>query len=105
MAGYVKWSIFPRFVLYQLVLLAKKDIFSHEKEVTCIIMLPALSFPVATETAVRKLYNQGGQQGGVFWFYQNRLNIVTRVRLRYYRTAIIDYLSSRLMNLSTSILA
>ena len=46
--------------------LAKKDIFSHEKEVTCIIMLPALSFPVATallEAAVRKLYNQGGQQG------------------------------------------
>ena len=82
MAGYVKWSIFPRFVLYQLVLLAKKDIFSHEKEVTCIIMLPALSFPVATETAVRKLYNQGGQQGGVFWFYQNRLHIITRVNVR-----------------------
>ena len=45
-------------------------------------MLPALSFPVATERAVRKLYNQGGQQGGVFWFYQNRLNIVTRVNVR-----------------------
>ena len=84
--------------------LAKKDIFSHEKEVTCIIMLPALSFPVATETAVRKLYNQGGQQGGVFWFYQNRLNIVTKEGLRYYRIAIIDYLSSRLISTS-SILA
>ena len=45
--------------------LAKKDIFSHEKEVTCIIMLPALSFPVAriaVEAAVRKSYNQGGKQ-------------------------------------------
>ena len=42
--------------------LAKKDIFSHEKEVTCIIMLPALSFPVAAPAA-RKSYNQGGQQG------------------------------------------
>ena len=72
--------------------LTKKDIFSHEKEVTCIIMLPALSFPVATETAsLRKLYNQGGlQQGGVFWFYGNRLNIATRVRLRYYKIDIIS---------------
>ena len=63
-------------------------------------MLPALSFPVATETAVRKLYNQGGQQGGVFWFYQNRWNIVTKEGLRYYRIAIIaiiDYLSSLLV--------
>ena len=79
------------------MLLAKKDISSHEKEVTCIIMLPALSFPVATETAVRKLYNQGGQQGGILWFYQNRLNKITKEAQRYYRIDIIDYLSSRLI--------
>ena len=59
---------FPSFcVVSTCAKLANKDIFSHEKEVTCIIMLPALSFPVATERAVRKFYNQGGlQQGGVF---------------------------------------
>ena len=58
---------FPSFCVVSTCAVSQKDIFSHEKEVTCIIMLPALSFPVATEREVRKLYNQGGlQQGGVF---------------------------------------
>ena len=43
--------------------LAEKRIFSTtRKKSHASIMLPALSFPVA-RAAVRKSYNQGGQQG------------------------------------------
>ena len=53
-------------VLCKLAASPKKDIFYHQKKSHASIMLPALSFPVAriaVEAAVRKSYNQGGQQG------------------------------------------
>ena len=70
MAGYVKWSIFPSlYVRVLLLLLApKKDILaatastkkleSHMHPIIIIMLLAALSFPVAT-TMSRKLYNLG----------------------------------------------
>ena len=37
------------------------------------------------------MYNQGGQQGGVFWFYQNRL----KVNLELYDRRIKTYIKCR----------